>query len=141
VATVQFVSVEDCDVVEMDIVARDSDAAHVRLLVDSGFTGDSAIVLSSAFRRYKYRETDPASTSGALQGQQERIVLNCRIPGILVDSRLIAILADVEPLQLPPGIDGMVGLTFLRLFDRWGAERTANGWRFFLEKAAGESST
>ena len=35
--------------------------------------------------------------------------------------------------DLPPGVEGMVGLTFLRLFDEWGAKRQQDGsWRFEL---------
>lgn len=36
-------------------------------------------------------------------------------------------------VSLPDGIHGMVGLTFLRQFKCWGAERGADEkWRFFL---------
>ena len=40
---------------------------------------------------------------------------------------------DVESLSLPAGVQGMVGLTFLRQFKSWGAERgERETWRFFL---------
>ena len=45
---------------------------------------------------------------------------------------LIAIYADTASLSLPPDVDGLAGLAFLRHFSRWGAERTDTGWQFFL---------
>jgi len=36
--------------------------------------------------------------------------------------------------DLPDGLQGIVGLCFLRCFRRWGAEQDSDGgWRFFLE--------
>jgi hypothetical protein len=45
---------------------------------------------------------------------------------------LIAIVADTSSLSLPGGVEGLAGLTFLRQFARWGAERRAKGWQFSL---------
>jgi hypothetical protein len=53
--------------------------------------------------------------------------------GLPFERSFLAILADVAALDLPPGIQGMAGLRFLRSFCRWGAVQTGEGsWRFFL---------
>jgi len=78
----------------------------------------------------------PAPAAGALHGEQNRAWVTCRITEIGFQKTLIAILADLEPLSLPEGVRGMVGLSFLRHFARWGAEQSADGWRFFLSLGA-----
>lgn len=60
-----------------------------------------------------------------------------RVPGLGLQRTSIAILADLDPLALPDGLRGMVGLTFLRNFARWGSEQSADGWRFFADDGAG----
>ena len=74
-----------------------------------------------------------------LQGQsrllkllQNRAWVTCCIPQLDFQCTLIAIMTDVSSLLLPSGVQGMAGLSFLRQFARWGANRTANGWQFFL---------
>ena len=48
------------------------------------------------------------------------------------------IFTDLTPLSLPPAIEGMAGLGFLRHFPRWGAEQNADGsWRFYLSDDLG----
>jgi hypothetical protein len=76
--------------------------------------------------------TSPTQASGALQGTQNRAWVTCRIPGLSFQCTVIAIITDTSALMLPQGVQGMVGLSFLRHFQRWGSERTASGWRFLL---------
>ena len=54
------------------------------------------------------------------------------ITGLGFTHTLIAILTDLSPLSLPPGVHGMLGLSFLRHFTRWGAEQSGGRWQFFL---------
>jgi len=56
----------------------------------------------------------------------------CRIAGLNFQATLIAIITDTTSLSLPPQVEGLVGLTFLRQFASWGGQRTANGWQVFL---------
>jgi hypothetical protein len=43
-----------------------------------------------------------------------------------------ATIADVSSLSLPSDVEGLAGLSFLRQFARWGAERSEVGRRFIL---------
>jgi hypothetical protein len=105
-----------------------------RLLVDSGFTGQSCFVLPQSASDLAHAPASTSQAAGALQGAQSRIVVMCAIPALSFQTAAIAILADTSGLALPPDVHGMVGLRFLRHFRRWGAEQTEGGdWRFFLE--------
>ena|SRR5688572_12964386 len=130
--TVYFPSLQDSEVVAVDFLSLRGENHRRTLLVDSGFTGPSSVILGD-------HETDlirairaPAPATGALQGEQNRAWVTCRIPEIGFQKTLIAILTDLGPLSLPENVQGMVGLSFLRNFARWGAEQSAEGWRFFL---------
>lgn len=109
-----------------------------RLLVDSGFTGRSALVLSSGDAEMARRRFAPSSeVAGAIEGSRDRVWVKLAVPDIAFATSTIAISSDLAPLSLLPGIDGLCGLAFLNLFWRWGAERLANGeWVFFLEADA-----
>lgn len=74
----------------------------------------------------------PSETTGALQGPQARAWVTCRVRDLNFQSTVIAIITDLTPLALPAGVSGMAGLSFLRLFARWGAERSTSGSSFFL---------
>lgn len=125
------------DTVEVVFVDPQGDERAYRLLVDSGFTGQSSFVLPLNAADLAHASASAATTSGALQGVQTRAVVTFRVPALPFESAAIAILTDTSGLALPPGIDGMAGLEFLRHFRRWGAEREASGaWRFFLETDA-----
>jgi hypothetical protein len=103
------------------------------LLVDSGFTGESELVLSVDAEDLAWTPISSAQVTGALQGQQDRALVMCRASGLKPEWLLVAILADLSHLSLPKDVDGIVGLRFLRRFARWGAEWTADaGWQFFL---------
>jgi hypothetical protein len=117
----------------MELVAPDGSVSSNRLLVDSGFTGESALVLAAHLEPMAHGYVDQANAAGALSGAQTRVVVQCRVPGLAFDEVLIAIAADITELALPPDVDGMAGLTFLRRFTSWGAERDLSGdWSFFL---------
>src|ERR1700730_2636573 len=103
-----------------------------KLLVDSGFTGKSSVVLANDANDLIRALLPSAQATGALQGAQDRAWVTCRVPELNFECTLIAIITDISSLSLPPDVDGMVGLTFLRNFARWGAEHTPTGWQFFL---------
>jgi hypothetical protein len=109
-------------------------------LVDSEFTGESSFVLPLHFATFARGLAKSSTASGALQGAQRRVFVRFSLSDLIVNQRAITILADVGNLGLPAGVDGLAGLTFLRFFDRWGAERRAEGWKFFLEKSVGETA-
>jgi hypothetical protein len=74
----------------------------------------------------------PTHTTGALQGVRDRGWVTCRIAQLSFQATMIAIFTDTTSLALPPGVEGLMGLTFLRQFASWGGRRTAGGWEFFL---------
>lgn len=132
-AIVHFPSLAECDLVEVEFVTADGRRLPARLLVDSGFTGASSFVLPDNFRHAVLANLSSAYAAGALRGRQERALIRCSILANSFERNLPAIFTDLRALSLPAGVDGMVGLTFLRQFKSWGAERDAHGaWRFFL---------
>ena len=133
-AIVYFSSLTDAEVIDVEFVGLAGDSRSLRLLVDSGFTGKSSVVLAKEAKDLVRAELPGANTIGALQGVQERGWVTCRIPGLSFQRTLIAILTDISSLALPPQVDGMAGLNFLREFSRWGGEKTDNGWQFFLSQ-------
>ena len=136
-ATVYFPSLNDADVVQVEFVKPAGDIRSASLLVDSGFTGQSCFVLPETVGDELFQASVPPSQAlGALRGLQNRAWVICRIPALSFERTLIAILGDLSPLSLPPGLDGLAGLRFLRQFASWGAEQTQDGhWRFFLSDA------
>jgi hypothetical protein len=132
-AIAYFPSLAQADTLEIDFAKSDGSDVTMRLLIDSGFMGHSCFVLAQNANL----EQAPARDSqvfGALQGSQKRGLVKGRLPALSVQFEALAILADLSDLTLPPQVQGMVGLRFLRMFRRWGAELTAaDGWRFFLE--------
>jgi hypothetical protein len=132
-AVATFPSLGDCEVIEVEFTTLAGEAQRRRLLVDSGFTGASSFVLGEDDDGLIRATFDHAMATGALQGEQRRAWVTWRVPGLGLQKTSIAILANLEPLSLPEGVRGMVGLTFLRNFVRWGAEQSADGWRFFAD--------
>jgi len=64
----------------------------------------------------------------------QRVWVKCSLPELGFADSLLALSADLAPFSLPNGIDGLVGLSFLTRFARWGGEQNAVGeWSFFLE--------
>ncbi len=135
-ATVYFPSNPDGEVIYVEFISPAAEARSLCLLVDSGFTGVSDIILSQADRDLVWGTLRRVEAFGALQGDQERAHVVGRIPGLVFEQRLTAIVTDLSQLILPHGVEGMAGLTFLRRFSRWGAERTTDGrWQFFLSES------
>lgn len=133
-AAVEFPSHPSAEVIGLDFVRADGGMRRLRLLVDSGFTGASSFVIATDSAELVQAAAPTATASGALHGPQVRGWVTFHIPELGLRRSMIAILADLESLALPPGIDGLVGLTFLRQFRQWGAERNAAGaWRFVIE--------
>ena len=125
----------DAEVITVELLPLRGDARAVQLLVDTGFTGTSSVILGRDAADLVRAEVPPAQTIGALQGAQNRGWVTCRVPQLGCEHTLIAIITDVSALSLPAGVQGMAGLSFLRHFNRWGAEQAAGGWRFFLGDA------
>lgn len=133
-AIAHFPSLDDAEAIEVSFLKPQGGEVTLRLLVDSGFTGESSFVLPSGSTGLAHALAAPRQTAGALQGTQKRVLVTARIPALSFQTPGIAILADTAALGLPPGVHGMAGLQFLRNFHRWGSERTeAGGWQFFLE--------
>lgn len=131
--TAFFASHPQAEVVAVELQTLSGQHRPVQLLVDSDFTGESELILSIDESELTWTPIAAVQTAGALQGQQLRVVVMGRVPALSFDSPLVAILADLSQLNLPSGVSGIAGLTFLRRFDRWGAERTpGSGWQFFL---------
>jgi hypothetical protein len=133
--TALFASQPQAEVIAVELQTLSGQHRPVPLLVDSGFTGESELILSIDECELTWTPISAVQTAGALQGQQLRVVVMRRVPALSFDSPLIAILADLSQLTLPPGVSGIAGLSFLRRFDGWGAERTSDGSsQFFLFK-------
>jgi hypothetical protein len=131
---IYYPSLDDGDVVEVEFLKPDGATVFKTLLVDSGFTGQSCLILSRDAMDLSHAAVPASRTAGALAGMQPRVLIICRIPALAFQRALIAIITDIATLALPPGVEGMVGLRFLRHFARWGAELAADGnWRFFLD--------
>ncbi len=131
-AAVYFRSLDEAEVIDVEFLKPRGGARLLRLLVDSGFTGKSSVVLGRDASELVRAQVSPTQVSGALQGAQDRGWVTCRVLELSFQCTIIAIITDTSVLSLPPGVHGMAGLSFLRQFARWGAEKTANGWRFFL---------
>lgn len=131
-ASVFFPSLAEAEVIDVEFLRLDGVARSLRLLVDSGFMGRSSVLLPHAASDLIRAALSATHTSGAIQGLQDRGWVTCRIADLVYEATLIAIITDTSTLSLPPGVEGLVGLTFLRQFASWGSERAANGWQFFL---------
>lgn len=117
-ACAYFPSLPDADVVEITFTQACGGDVALRLLVDSGFTGQSCFILPDTMADVAHAPVPASNAAGALQGTQKRAVVVCRIPSLGFQVAVIAIMTDTSALALPPGVDGVVGLRFLRLFRR-----------------------
>jgi hypothetical protein len=138
IARVSFPYFLALPVVEVEFAhASGSGTVARRLLVDSGFTGQSAFALPLADEAaLRWRQALESTVRGAMAGPQRRVWTICLLPALRFRRRLLAICADLDPVALPPGIGGPAGLTFLHGFTRWSGERRPDGaWQFVLEAA------
>jgi len=132
-AILWFPSLEAGETIEVAFSKPQGGETTLRLLVDSGFTGQSCFVLPENAGDLVQAPAAASQAAGALQGIQKRVIVVCGIAALSFHAAVIAILADTSPLALPVGIQGLVGLTFLRHYRRWGSEQSEDGgWRFFL---------
>jgi len=131
-ASVFYPSLIDAEVIDLQFVKLEGGFRSLRLLVDSGFTGRSSVVLQNAAADLIRAALPATNTTGAPQGLRDRAWVTCRITGLNFHATVIAIITDTNSLALPPGVEGLVGLTFLRQFASWKSQRSANGWQFFL---------
>lgn len=131
-AVVYFPSLDLAEVIEVEFLTLQGGVRLLKLLVDSGFTGKSSVVLGRDASDLIRAQVPPAQVSGALQGAQDRGWVTCRIPQLSFQVTIIGIITDTSVLSLPPVVHGMAGLSFLRQFARWGAEQGADGWQFLL---------
>jgi len=134
--TASFRFHEEQPVVRVQFVeAGGGTTTTAQLLVDTGFTGDSAFVLNTLEpTRLGWHPARPSLVRGALSSLQERMWVMCSVPEVGLRRILPAIFTDLARLRLSPAIDGIAGLLFLQQFSRWGAERAPDGeWRFYLE--------
>ena len=131
-ASVSYPSLADADVVDVEFLKLDGDVRSLRLLVDSGFSGSSSLVLPVTAVDLIRAALPAKHTTGALQGLHDSGWVTCRIAGLNFEVTVVAIIADTSLLCLPPRVEGLVGLRFLRQFASWGGQRTASGWQFVL---------
>ena len=126
-ATARFPFFLDLPTIELAFFARRAETPLVRrLLVDSGFTGESAFILSVDDCEHLRRRSAPArQVCGALSGTYKRAWVKCSLPELGLVTNLIAIPADLASFSLPVGVQGLVGLSFLKRLVRWGGERSA----------------
>jgi hypothetical protein len=133
---VYYPSREDAEVIWVEFMPVHGAARSLSLLVDSGFTGRSSLILGEDAPDLHCAKVPPAQATGAIRGPQQRAWVTCRLTALNFQRSLIAVITDLAPLSLPADVQGLAGLTFLRQFARWGAEETAAGWRFFLSDDA-----
>jgi hypothetical protein len=131
-ASVFYPSLDVAEVIDLELLTLDGDIRTLRLLVDSGFMGKSSLVLPNTAAGLIRAALPAANTTGALQGLKDRGWVTCRIAELNYQETVIAIVTDTTSLSLPPGVEGLAGLTFLRQFASWGSQRTTSGWQFFL---------
>jgi hypothetical protein len=129
-----FSSLGEAETLEVAFSKPQGGALTLRLLVDSGFTGQSCFVLHETADELAHAAAPASQVAGALQGTHRRVLVSCAIAALSFRVAVIAILADISGLSLPSDVQGIVGLRFLRHFRRWGAEQSETDvWRFFLE--------
>ncbi len=130
--SVFYPSLSDAEVVDVEFLKLDGDVRSLRLLVDSGFTGTSSLVLPVTAVDLIRAALPAKDITGALQGLHDRGWVTARVAGLDFQETVIAIITDTTSLALPSGVEGLAGLIFLRQFAGWGGQRTENGWQFFL---------
>jgi hypothetical protein len=136
-AIAYFPSLDAAETISVVFIKPFGGETFLRLLVDSGFTGQSSFVLAENADDLAQAAAPASQVAGAIQGTQRRIVVSCRIDKLSFQTAAIAILANTSALALPDTVQGIVGLRFLRFFRRWGAEQGSDGnWQFFLETDA-----
>lgn len=65
-STASFASVANADIIEVELIPLTGDAQRVRLLIDSGFTGTSSLVLPNELAEFIRADSPEAESSGTL---------------------------------------------------------------------------
>src|SRR5438046_1033994 len=102
-----FPSLGHADTVEVVFVKPDGGEGRLRLLVDSGFTGQSSVVLPDSAAGLGHAPATTSQVTGALQGVQRRVVVTFRITALAFETSALAIVTETSGLALPPGVHGM----------------------------------
>lgn len=105
-----FPSLDECEVVGVTFLAPDQQETSLRLLVDSGFTGQSSFVLPLDVDYLAHAPAPASQALGALAGPQRRVVVRWRIESLALERAAFAIVADISGLVLPTGVHGLAGL-------------------------------
>ena len=79
-ATVAFHSLDNAEVIDVEFVNLQGQWRLRKLLVDSGFTGSSSVILGNDTTELIRAQIPATQTTGALQGAQNRAWVTCRIP-------------------------------------------------------------
>src|ERR1017187_8502426 len=102
-ASVSFPSPEAAEIIEVDFVRLDGSTRSLKLLVDTGFTGKSSVIIGANDLDLIRAGLPATETTGALTGSQNRAWVTCRIGAMEFQATMIAIVADVSALSLPIG--------------------------------------
>ncbi len=97
-AAVYFRSLDEAEVIDVEFLKPQGGVRLFKLLVDSGFTGKSSVVLGQEASELVRAQVPPAQVSGALQGAQDRGWVTCRIPELNSQCTIIAIITDTSVL-------------------------------------------
>ena len=69
-AAVYFRSLDEAEVIDVEFLKPQGGVRLFKLLVDSGFTGKSSVVLGQEASELVRAQVPPAQVSGALQGRR-----------------------------------------------------------------------
>src|SRR5260370_10115365 len=89
-----FPSLAQADIVEVSVSRRQGGETILRLVVDSGFTGESSFVLAKDAIDLALMPMPSLSAMGAIQGIQQRVLVFYHVAVLTVDATAIAVLAD-----------------------------------------------
>src|SRR6516225_3386989 len=97
-AIVHYRSLADAEIVDVEFVPLRGRSRSLKLLVDSGFTGTSSLILGNDSRDLIHAVMLPAQATGALRGAQDRAWVACRIRALAFEKKLIAIITNITQL-------------------------------------------
>src|SRR4051812_41265725 len=95
-----FSSIEEAETIEVAFVDPHGGKKMLRLLVDSGFTGQSSFVLPQSQDVLAHAAAPMAQVAGAIQGSQRCVVVSSEVRGLSINIIATAILADTASLSL-----------------------------------------
>ena len=101
-AIAYFPSQENAETIEVAFSTPQGGETTLRLMVDSGFTGQSCFVLPDNAENLAQAPAVASQAARALHGLQRRVIVSCHIAALSFHAAVIAILADISHLALPP---------------------------------------